>query len=311
MRSIHQVVKSFPCVMLALGLMLGGCEEEKDSRVPYGQSAVSGTVADAEAQPSLDCDGADQAGSVDSGGGTVEGEVVCTEIDAALVDFDDVVESPMPAAGIAGSSARSATQSWRAALVREMNYALAPLRRDGTSTCALYSNGGTWTVTDFDYINDQSSLFPKEAKRYLAGIYGGNAGTYGGPGPTCKGGPSTRKTYLAGYCKIAIDTLIVRTLGMHQDSRRVWVPNYRLPNYAQMNLEAISGDLAPGDVLVDLNAPHIMMVYAILARDGSGKPTSIDVVDSNYVATYVLGRHKMSGAELSRYRRLTNLLAVP
>lgn len=88
--------------------------------------------------------------------------------------------------------------------------------------------------------------------------------------------------------------------------RRATGGRYTLPsgyNYA-------TGDIAwcrPGDVIQrsdSYGTPHTAVVFAVLARDASGRATLIDVIDSNFVAGHLIARHKLSSGSylLSQFR---------
>lgn len=83
---------------------------------------------------------------------------------------------------------------------------------------------------------------------------------------------------------------------------------YTLPvgyNYAAGDI----GLCRPGDVIQKSDnggtaTPHTAIVFAILARDGSGRATMIDVIDSNWVGTNLIGRHPIpwGNTRLSDFR---------
>lgn len=193
------------------------------------------------------------------------------------------------------SLARSATQDARAAMVREMRYALSQARNNGQSnkSCA------GWTAGDWNYVDDPDPA-SRQARDAVYGRYGAYyAGSPGyGPARDRCVGVSLGK---GGQCKFFVDLMLRRGGGVVNGRAR-----YELPSYAAMQLEAITSDLQPGDVIVKPSGPHVAMVYAILARDGSGRPTMVDVVDSNWISYEAIGKHKIESGDLASYRRLTN-----
>lgn len=193
---------------------------------------------------------------------------------------------------VVAATEASATINIRSNLTNEMKYALSKSRMDGQSSASCSG----WTVADWDYVNDTSSWLPQKTKNCLTKKYGSSTGSYGYWRNKC----DNNYVYMGhgGYCKFFVDLMLMRAGDVDSSSN----PRYSLPSWGSMKGKTIDNSLSPGDVIfkyVPGGTSHIAVVYSILSTDGSGRPTQVDVVDSNYIngnGQFILGKHKISSS---------------
>ncbi len=185
----------------------------------------------------------------------------------------------------------------RYSVVQEAFYALNRAHT-GSSSKRLTTGGGTWTASDWNYLNSDTRAFSTMTSRY--GAYSSNY--Y--PGSASSWGQTSSGYGRGGQCKFFANLLLYRA-GV--DTRTF--PSYSTWRSSYRGTKASCAQ--KGDIIWRSSGGstgHVAVVVDILAgNSASCTVTEVDVVDSNQDGTERILRHKIDnrgtyfGEDLDNY----------
>jgi len=166
----------------------------------------------------------------------------------------------------------------RKAVVLEAFYALDKAYT-GSSTKSVTSGGGTWTASDWNYLNSDTGAYST-----MSGRYGAYTSTYYGTSPS-SWGQTTSGYGRGGQCKFFANLLLYRS----------GTDSSTFPTYAAWSKAKSARCAQKGDVIFRTSGGatgHVAVVVDILSGSSSScTVSSVDVVDSNMLGDERILRH--------------------